>query len=110
LPENLSGLSFHIEHIVARQHGGSDNAENLTLACPECNFHKDTNLSGVDPDSGNVTPLFHSRRDRWDDHFKEENANIIGKTDIGRTTAGLLEMNPDQRLRLRKLLSRLRET
>jgi 5-methylcytosine-specific restriction endonuclease McrA len=29
-------LSFHVEHIIARQHGGSDDTDNLCLACSEC--------------------------------------------------------------------------
>lgn len=49
LPQEFSGLRFHVEHIVARQHRGTDDADNLALACPECNCHKGTNLSGVDP-------------------------------------------------------------
>ncbi len=39
-------LRFHIEHIVARQHGGGDEQENLALACHLCNAHKGPNLSG----------------------------------------------------------------
>ena len=30
---------FHIEHIVARQHRGGDDLENLALACHQCNLH-----------------------------------------------------------------------
>jgi 5-methylcytosine-specific restriction endonuclease McrA len=45
LPQKFSGLRFHIEHIVARQHGGSDESSNLALACPECNLRKETNLT-----------------------------------------------------------------
>ena len=33
-------LTFHIEHIRARQHGGDDDSSNLALACPDCNAHK----------------------------------------------------------------------
>ncbi len=107
LPQDFSGLRFHIEHIVARQHGGSDSPDNLALACPECNLRKGPNLTGIDPDSGNVTPLFHPRRDRWDDHFTHVESNLIGKTAAGRTTAWLLEMNSGERLQLRAMLSRL---
>jgi 5-methylcytosine-specific restriction endonuclease McrA len=39
---------FHIEHIVAKQHGGSDESSNLALACHHCNEHKGPNLSGID--------------------------------------------------------------
>lgn len=45
LPQEFSGLRFHIEHIVARQHGGLDESNNLALACPECNLRKGTNLT-----------------------------------------------------------------
>src|SRR6266436_4526255 len=33
-------LTFHVEHIIAKQHGGSDDADNLCLACSECNWPK----------------------------------------------------------------------
>jgi 5-methylcytosine-specific restriction endonuclease McrA len=38
LPQEFSGLRFHIEHVIPRQHGGSDDADNLALACPDCNL------------------------------------------------------------------------
>ena len=38
--ESEAFFTFHIEHIVARQHGGGDGAENLALACYHCNLHK----------------------------------------------------------------------
>ena len=107
LPEEFSGLRFHIEHIIARQHGGTDDTGNLALACPECNLHKGTNLTRVDPDTGQVTPLFDPRRDLWDDHFRRIEANIVGKTAVGRTTAWLLELNTGGRLTLRQRLFHL---
>jgi hypothetical protein len=39
--------------------------------------------------------LFHPRQDRWDDHFKREGPHILGTTDVGRTTAWLLQFNSD---------------
>lgn len=107
LSEEHSVLRFHVEHIVAKQHGGADTPENLALACPECNYQKGTNLAGVDPDTGKVTTLFHPRRDRWDEHFARSGARIAGKTAEGRTTVWLLEMNTGDRLRWRELLLRL---
>ncbi len=80
LPQHASALRFHVEHIVAGQHGGADNDANLALACPECNFQKGTNLSGIDPDTGAVSPLFHPRRDQWAEHFARDGARIVGKT------------------------------
>lgn len=49
LPQQAVGLRFHIEHVVARQHDGSDSPANLALACDRCNRHKGPNLSGIDP-------------------------------------------------------------
>jgi hypothetical protein len=39
----------------------------------------------------------------WEEHFKRESAQVIGLTDVGRTTVFLLEMNSDQRVDLRLL-------
>ena len=108
LPQEFSALRFHLEHILPRQHGGSDAPENLALACPECNYQKGTNLTGIDPDTGRVTPLFHPRTQRWEDHFARDGARIVGRTPEGRTTAWLLEFNTGDRLRARELLLRLR--
>lgn len=40
---------FHVEHIIARQHGGTDEPSNLALACDRCNAFKGPNLSSIDP-------------------------------------------------------------
>jgi hypothetical protein len=33
LHEADDGFSFHVEHIVARKHGGTDDLDNLAFAC-----------------------------------------------------------------------------
>lgn len=100
---------FHVEHIIARQHRGADDMENLALACHQCNLHKGTNLTGVDPDTNEVTRLFDPRRDRWEDHFGRNGPFLIGRTATGRTTIWLLEMNSEERMELRRLLLALGE-
>ena len=40
-----------------------------------------------------VTPLFHPRQQRWDDHFRWEGIHIVGQTEVGRTTIRVLSMN-----------------
>jgi len=40
LPESAFEVSFHIEPIIARQHDGSDELENLALSCDRCNLYK----------------------------------------------------------------------
>jgi hypothetical protein len=69
LPQQFSELRFHVEHIIPRQHGGTDDAENLALACPDCNLVKGPNLTGVEPGTHQVVRLFHPRRDTWAEHF-----------------------------------------
>ena len=65
MPEQHSALRFHIDHILPRQHSGTDAVDNLALACPECNLRKGPNLTGMDPDIGIVTRLIQPRTDRW---------------------------------------------
>jgi len=104
LPQAYSELTHHIEHIVAKQHGGGDEVENLALACHRCNLHKGTNLTGVDSLSGQHVPLFHPRRDRWSEHFLFRGVRIMGITSTGRATVHLLAMNDVRRLELRSEL------
>ena len=71
LPQDAVPLvTFHIEHVTPKQHGGTDDPANLALACYHCNLHKGPNLAGIDPDTGERTPLYDPRRQRWDDHFE----------------------------------------
>jgi hypothetical protein len=101
----LPWARFHIEHIRARQHGGSDDLENLALACRRCNARKGPNLSSVDPDTGFVVPLFNPRVDEWHEHFLLAEFHVIGLTPSGHATAMLLEMNDPSRVQLRAELS-----
>jgi hypothetical protein len=109
LPQAAVPLApFHVEHIIAKQHGGDDESANLALACDRCNLHKGPNLTSIDPNTGDIAPLFHPRRDSWGDHFRCDTGEIVGLTPSGRATVRLLNMNAKRRLRLRielKLLS-----
>jgi hypothetical protein len=69
LPQSAFWRPFHIEHIVARQHGGLSRPDNLALACWNCNLKKGLNLSGIDPGTGRMAALFNPRGDLWDEHF-----------------------------------------
>ena len=74
------------------------------LSCYHCNLHKGPNLTGIDPESGAMTPLFHPRRTVWDDHFILRDALIVGLTAVGRTTVYVLAMNAADRVQLRREL------
>jgi hypothetical protein len=66
-----------------------------------CNLHKGSNLSGLEPETGTLTPLFHPRRHAWDEHFELKGNEILGRTAIGRTTVQVLRLNDSVHIRLR---------
>lgn len=85
----IQGATFHIEHIVPRRKGGKDEADNLALACPSCNFHKSDHVESKDPKTGE------------EEHFGSEDLKIIGITPVGRATVALLNLNSERRLLIR---------
>ena len=95
---------LQIEHVIPKKHGGADTEANLALACIDCNLAKSSNLTGIDPDTGDVTVLFHPRSQLWLDHFERRGLLILGKTDVGRTTVRVLNMNSDDQIQLRDVL------
>ncbi len=98
--------SFSVEHILPRVQGGATTLDNLALACQGCNNHKYNNVVAPDLVSGQVVPLSHPRRDRWDTHFagSDDFTLIIGLTPIGRATVETLHLNRDGVVNLRRLL------
>ena len=49
---------FHVEHVIAAQHGGTDDDDNLALACAWCNLIKGPNIASLDPATGSLARLF----------------------------------------------------
>ncbi|MBB6051272.1 HNH endonuclease [Armatimonas rosea] len=99
-PELVSNLEFEIEHIEPVSQGGSDDPENLALACRSCNLHKASRQTCLDPQTQTMVPLFHPRRDRWEEHFHYDEASgeLHGLTATGRATVACLQLNrPTQR-------------
>ncbi len=93
---------FHVEHVRAEVHGGTDDPGNLALACHHCNEHKGPNLSGVDPQTGQVVRLFNPRRQRWQRHFRFAGPVIVGRTQCGHATVAVLAMDLPDRVALRE--------
>lgn len=102
VPAVHARFSLHVEHIIATKHGGTDAADNLALACIDCNLRKGPNLTGIDPHSGEITILFNPRQHTWSDHFRWEGPRIEGLTPMGRTTVAVLSMNTDEMLEFRE--------
>jgi hypothetical protein len=97
-------VAFHVEHIRAKVHGGSDDPSNLCISCERCNAFKGPNLTGVDPDTGDVERLFDPRQQAWHEHFVLRGALILGLTTVGRTTIEVLKINESRRVQLRSEL------
>jgi hypothetical protein len=98
VPEGEMLYRFEAEHIIAEQHQGLSQLDNLAWSCTQCNRPKGPNLATFDPETGELTRLFHPRQQVWDDHFEIVDAEIIGKTAVGRATAELLAFNTDERV------------
>lgn len=107
LEQDDSPFSFHIEHIISEKHDGTTSADNLCLSCPECNAYKGSDIGSIDRNTGLLTPLFNPRTQRWTDHFRLEEAQIIPLTAESRVTVFLLRLNDPERLAERALLLRL---
>lgn len=95
---------FPIDHIIARQHGGKTEAENLALAGLRRDLHKGPNIAGIDPKTRRITPLFHPRRDRWADHFRWHGPRLIGLTAAGRAAIRVLTINHPDAVSIRRSL------
>ncbi|RIK58725.1 HNH endonuclease [candidate division KSB1 bacterium] len=98
--------SFAVEHIKPRSRGGQTISGNLALACPGCNGHKHVKTKVLDPVTGKLVPLFHPRRQKWQDHFRwsGDYTQIVGLTAIGRATIEALQLNRQSLVNLRQML------
>ena len=67
--------------------------ENLALACVSCSLRKGARESAKDPSNGIETPLFNPRMQVWGDHFEWDTVHVRARTQVGRVTMELLQMN-----------------
>jgi len=100
--EDDEPFTFHLEHIIPKKHGGRNTATNLAWSCHSCNLAKASNLAGRV--GGEIVPLFHPRRQRWNRHFRWAGPVLVGKTKCGRATIFVLNINVDDRVWLRATL------
>ena len=86
---------LEIDHIVPKAAGGSDDEENLWLACRSCNAYKGVRVKGKDPATNRSVRLFNPRQQKWATHFAWVGAGdrIEGLTATGRATVLALQMN-----------------
>ena len=86
---------LEIEHIIPRAAGGTDDEENLWLACRLCNAYKGIQTHARDPVTNRKVKLFNPRLQKWSRHFTWVNnsTQIAGLTACGRTTVLALQLN-----------------
>lgn len=96
--ERWQFVRFTIDHVVPQSLGGSDEIDNLALACRNCNERRGNRTRAADPAVGSVADVFDPRSDVWNDHFAwdDERLRIVGQTDTGRATAELLDFNDER--------------
>lgn len=104
LPQSATSVGHVIDHVISRKHGGRSDSSNLAIACWYCNSYKGSDISGLDPRTRKLTPLFHPRRHKWDHHFRYQGSTLLGRIPIGRTTIRVLRINSDEALALRDAL------
>jgi hypothetical protein len=98
-PELLSSAPLSIDHIQPQSLGGSNELNNLALACRRCNERRYNFTTGVDPETGVEVPLFNPRQQVWSDHFlwSADALKIIGITPSARATCNRLDLNDERR-------------
>lgn len=91
----------HIDHLIARKHGGQTVLPNLALACARCNRFKGSDFAAIDPMDGSPAFVFNPRSQDWAEHFELDGASVIGLTACGRATVELLRINDQAALAYR---------
>ncbi|MEH2400474.1 HNH endonuclease signature motif containing protein [Nostoc sp.] len=96
-PERSSSDRFTIDHLVPQSLGGSDEDDNLALACRRCNERHYNFTTGIDPQTQQEVALFNPRQQPWVDHFiwTGDGLKIIGKSATGRATCHRLDINDE---------------
>ncbi|MFP4299080.1 MAG: HNH endonuclease [Spirulinaceae cyanobacterium] len=97
--ELLSSAPLSVDHIKPQSLGGSDDLDNLALACRRCNERRYNFITGIDPETDTEVKLFNPRQQNWSDHFiwSADALKIIGKTPSGRATCNRLDLNDERR-------------
>ena len=107
LHQNDGFRPHEIDHVIPVKHDGKTIKNNLCFSCHECNRYKGSNLSSIDPSTGEKTFLFDPRIDDWERHFQLDGARIVPLTPQGRATEFVLRLNALDRLAKRELLIQL---
>jgi len=94
-PERLSANRFTTDRVVPKSLNGSDDINNLALACRRCNERHYNFIVGVDPITQEIVPIFNPRQQKWKENFIWLDKGIVikGVTPIGRATCIRLDLS-----------------
>ena len=68
-PQHLVMVRLEVERTIPFAKGGTNDEQNLWLACPICNRHKSDKIKAVDPEAGLTVPPFNPHIQVWAEHF-----------------------------------------
>jgi len=107
LHEEDTFFGCEVDHIISEKHAGLTIESNLAYACFACNRNKGSDISSLQPDTGELIRFYHPRFDYWHEHFPLEMSEgifIIAVSDIGEATARIFGFNAAERLLERQAL------
>ena len=106
IAEADSYFRHQVEHIISVKHGGSSDLENLALACVFCNRNKGSDIAAAIPGTKRAILFYNPRTDRWSDNFRINGVVIEALTECAEATIRILQMNHNDQIIEREILSR----
>lgn len=96
--ERISATRFTVDHVKPKSLAGSDDSDNLALACRRCNERRYNFVTGIDHQTQSKVSIFNPRKQIWSEHFtwSLDGRTIIGTTPIGRATCERLDLNDER--------------
>jgi hypothetical protein len=106
MPAEYVYAPMEIDHIWPVTLGGTDDENNLWLACPRCNLYKGSQTQGYDPETDGNVLLFNPRNQIWAEHFhwNDTKTQIISLTSTGRVTVATLQFNLEEAVAFRSFI------
>ena len=78
----------------------------MALACVFCNRYKGSDIASLAAGTGELVHFYNPRVDRWREHFRLNGVVIEPLTEISEATIRILQMNHDDQILEREILSR----
>ncbi|MCZ6795360.1 MAG: HNH endonuclease signature motif containing protein [Planctomycetota bacterium] len=54
LDQEFAASTHQVDQVIAEKHGGETTLDNLALSCTVCNRRKGSDVSSIDPETGDV--------------------------------------------------------